>query len=116
MYDHAGRTDNIVQKVGPSGVERVLAANDYDETGALKTKNIGGLEMKTFDYNVRGWVRGVNRSYLTATSSTTKFGYELGYDNTTAIVSAANYGTAQYNGNIAGMLRRSAGDGEKRKI
>jgi hypothetical protein len=40
---------------------------------------------------------------------------ELGYDKAASVVSGAGFGGLQYNGNIAGMLWKSAGDGVNRK-
>jgi hypothetical protein len=33
--------------------------------GQLKTKTLGGnLETQTYDYNIRGWLLGMNRTYV----------------------------------------------------
>jgi RHS repeat-associated protein len=44
------------------------------------------------------------------------FGFDLGYDKTTnGLIGNQSYTAAQYNGNIAGTVWKSKGDGEKRK-
>jgi RHS repeat-associated protein len=116
-YDHAGRVTLLAKKVGPSGTDKTMASNTYDELGQLKTKTVGAsLESQTFDYNIRGWLLGVNRaSFTKGTQPTSRFSYELAYDNTTPTITPGSYGTAQYNGNIAGIMWRSIGDWENRK-
>jgi RHS repeat-associated protein len=126
-YDARGRLLNIQKSIN-NGTAKTTVVNTYDELGQLKTKGLGinplsppnPLETLTYDYNVRGWLLGVNRSFAknTSTSYTNFFGFDLGYDKTTISITggtSGNYAAAQYNGNIAGMVWRSAGDGEIRK-
>ena len=85
----------------------------------MKKKKLGlPLDSLTYDYNIRGWMLGANRSYVKDTTSTTNwFGFDLGYDKTSFTVNGANqsYALAQYNGNIEGILWRSTGDDYLRK-
>ena len=69
-----------------------------------------------YDYNIRGWMLGANRDYAKSTSLTTHyFGFDLGYDKS-SIASIGSYdSSAQYNGNIRGMVWKSAGDDKVRK-
>jgi RHS repeat-associated protein len=114
-YDHAGRLLKVIKKIGSTGSDVELAANQYDELGRLSIKAIGStVEAQQFEYNIRGWLLGMNRNFVKATASS-KFGYELGYDQSSAIVSSTSYTTPRYDGNIAGTTWRSAGDGERRK-
>ncbi len=116
-YDHAGRLISVTKKVSNSGTDKVIIQNTYDEAGRLKTKELGpSLETQQFDYNIRGWLLGVNRASLTKTTQpTARFSYELAYDNVTPTITPGSYGTAQYNGNISGLMWRSTGDWENRK-
>jgi RHS repeat-associated protein len=114
-YDHMGRLLNVQKKVGSSGVLKNISVNTYNELGQLTGKNIGGLEQQTIDYNVRGWMLGINRSELSGSAMTRNFAYEIGYNNTTAKLAPGVYGSAQYNGNISGLLWRSIGDQQNRK-
>ncbi|MBL0335913.1 MAG: hypothetical protein IPP73_11615 [Chitinophagaceae bacterium] len=71
-----------------------------------------------YDYNIRGWVLGMNRDYVKDTTSTSHwFGFDLGYDKTNFTVngSGKSYAASQYNGNITGTLWRSTGDDMLRK-
>ena len=114
-YDHAGRLLTI-KKTFNGGTEQIIATNMYDEMGQLKTKALGtAIETLTYDYNIRNWLLGVNRSYLTVQGQggTNKFGFELGYDKQ-ANNTGQNFTQAQYNGNIAGMAWKSDGDDVRR--
>ncbi len=102
--------------------ETIIAANEYDKLGQLSRKLLApefnsnaGLEKLNYDYNIRGWLLGVNRDYLSGSTSANYFGMELAYDKTTAVTSGTSYAAAQYNGNIAGMGWKSKGDGVNRQ-
>jgi hypothetical protein len=63
------------------------------------------LQELQYNYNIRGWMLGINRDYLTTEGQTSDgklFGFELGYDKLTSKASN-NFTTALYNGNINGM-------------
>ncbi|MEO7210707.1 MAG: DUF6443 domain-containing protein, partial [Chitinophagaceae bacterium] len=119
-YDAAGRL-MAVNKVTGNSPETVIAQNQYDELGQLKKKVIGQkrdaantntytsnpLDSLVYSYNVRGWLRGINKDYARAENNAVNwFGTELNYD--------FGFTTTQLNGNIAGIRWRSAGDGEQR--
>jgi RHS repeat-associated protein len=121
-YDHTGRlltasktvTSTINSKT-VSKPEQTVVSHQYDELGQLKTKTLGGtLENLVNDYNIRGWLLGVNRNYVND-AATNYFGFELGYDKAASIIAGTNYTTPQYNGNIGGTIWKSVGDPEKRK-
>jgi len=124
-YDDLGRVLNIkkvinstINSVVINKVEQTIVQNEYDKLGQLKKKIFGAnnLENLNYEYNIRGWMLGMNRSYLAATgqSSTNKFGFDLSYDKQVGI-SGRNYFTSLFNGNIAGMTWKSDGDDVKRK-
>ncbi|WP_315824046.1 hypothetical protein [Paraflavitalea speifideaquila] len=72
----------------------------------------GQLETLTYDYNIRGWMLGTNRTYAKDSNSTTNhFGFELSYDKDDLVVHGQNasYGDSLFNGNILGMLWKSGG-------
>ncbi len=137
-YDDLGRVTQVDKKIRNTlinadalpAVWSTIAKNEYDALGQLKTKKVGGkkdpltgnytgasLETMAFDYNVRGWLLGINRAY-TATqgqSGTSLFGFELGYDKLTNLAAQNFTNTAQLNGNITGMIWKSDGDDIRRK-
>lgn len=97
---------------------KILAENKYDVLGQLKSKKLApsfnsnaGLETLAYDYNIRGWMLEMNRSYLSTNgqSGSTKFGFELGYDKTTNKSNQVFIGIGLFNGNITGMLWKSDG-------
>jgi RHS repeat-associated protein len=100
----------------------VIVQNEYDAFGQLKTKQLGNpsalSETLTYDYNIRGWMLGTNRTYAKDTTSATNyFGFDLAYDKKTLSINgvADNYADSLMNGNIAGMLWKSQGDGRVRR-
>ena len=129
-YDELGRLVKVEKKQrnsllssGNMSAYKTILKNEYDKLGQLKKKEIGtnpatsaGLETLNFDYNIRGWMLGVNRSYLNLSgqSGTTRFGFELGYDKTDN-AAGNSYATPQFNGNISGMTWKSDGDDVRRK-
>lgn len=133
-YDHLGRVLYVRKKITSvvsgqtiTSPEKTILQNSYDELGQLKTKKIGNkpssvteLETLSYDYNIRGWLLGVNRGYIsgaTPPSATAGpyFGFELAYDKTTGSIPGKTYAAAQYNGNIAGTEWKSKGDGVNRQ-
>jgi RHS repeat-associated protein len=95
------------------GPEARIDTMMYDELGQLRAKYFANnVDSLVYDYNIRGWLTGINRKYLTGVA-TNYFGMELGYDNPAS--GFATYKTPQYNGNIAGTVWKSAGDGVSRK-
>jgi RHS repeat-associated protein len=127
-YDSLMRVVKIEKKVSNTKVNSgsmpgswtTETQNEYDALGQLKKKKLGvaPLDSLVYDYNIRGWMLGMNRSYVKDTTSTTNwFGFDLGYDKTSFTVNGGSqsYAAAQYNGNITGMLWRSTGDDMLRK-
>lgn len=120
-YDHAGRLLEVWKTINDESAKKALISkNSYDALGNLLTKEVGQqrdgfgnytstpLEVLKYNYNVRGWLAGINKDYANAQSSgdSRYFGMELNYD--------WGFGTSQYNGNISGTKWRSKGDGECR--
>lgn len=98
----------------------ILSQNEYDELGKLRKKLIGStpLDSLQYEYNIRGWMLGMNRSYVKDTTSTNHwFGFDLEYNETSFTVNGTSqsYNRGFYNGNIGGMLWRSTGDDILRK-
>jgi hypothetical protein len=113
QYDAGNRVVKITQQLNDDGVNNSIVQNTYNALGQLTNKSLSNnLENLHNDYNIRGWLLGVNRDYVNSAGNN-YFGYELGYDQTTSAVSGASYANAQYNGNISGTIWRSFGDGAK---
>jgi RHS repeat-associated protein len=135
-YDDLWRLSSIEKKISHSKVIGSafsnwckIAEHFYDEQGQLKMKKLGRIrsgntytsdpiDSLKYDYNIRGWMLGMNRQYVKDTASTTNFfGFDLGYDKDTIVINATNkfYNAKQYNGNIAGTMWKSTGDDRVRK-
>jgi RHS repeat-associated protein len=122
-YDAIGRILSVAKNINGAGW-KTISQSEYDALGQLKTKKLGTdpnntsqpLETLSYEYNIRGWMLGMNRAYLATQgqSGTSRFGFELGYDKSTN-VAGDNFTSAQYNGNIAGVIWKSDGDDVRRK-
>jgi hypothetical protein len=102
--------------------EQTIVQHQYDALGQVKKKKLGSvsstIDSLTYDYNIRGWALGANRTYAKDTASIANyFGFDLAYDKNNLAISdlAANYDGTQLNGNIAGMLWKSKGDSRVRR-
>lgn len=126
-YDDLGRLLKTWKTINDDANEkRLIADNKYDALGQLVIKKIGTkngtpapppLETLTYEYNIRGWLLGMNKDFL-KDQGTARFGYELAYDKKKSVFddyTANTYAKDQFNGNIGGMIWKSMGDGEKRK-
>lgn len=135
QYDDLNRVVSVrksvtstINGVTKSNPEVEIVRNEYDKLGQLVSKKLGkkritpetygttDLESLSYDYNIRGWLLGVNRAYARDANNDNYFGFDLGYDKqNNNLVGGQTYNTPQYNGNIEGMVWKSRGDGEKRK-
>jgi RHS repeat-associated protein len=135
-YDDLGRLIKTEKKVSNTKVASgampgewtVTGEQAYDKLGQLVQKKLGRIkntndtystnpiETLNYDYNIRGWMLGVNRSFLETPNNTSNwFGFELGYDKTSSKGYYAYYNTGQFNGNITGTVWKSIGDQVARK-
>lgn len=124
-YDDLGRLVNIkktvnstINNVQVNKTEQVIVQNEYNQFGQLKKKTLGknSIETQQYEYNIRGWLLGMNRAYAKDIGNSNYFGFDLGYDKPdNSIIGGQLYTNPQYNGNIEGMVWKSKGDGEKRK-
>lgn len=119
-YDAAGRLQNSYQRTANSGAEVLMVNNNYDKLGKLSQANLGWqrdpgntsaylqtpIDVLNYDYNIRGWLRGINKDYARGNSTNNWFGMELCYDY--------GFNNQQFNGNIAGIRWKSSSDGEQR--
>ncbi len=132
--------NSLVNNNAETGVINV-SSMQYDALGQLKVKNLGNtrsgsnytgspLDIQTYEYNIRGWLLGINRNFITTQPSSNNsnilgesfttppsytagnyFGFELAYDNNGVL---GNYNHL-YNGNISGMSWKSIHDEQVRK-
>ncbi|WP_177192354.1 DUF6443 domain-containing protein [Chitinophaga arvensicola] len=106
-FDAFGRLTEVVKQDNDNGVNKIILHNDYNELGQLKTKVLGNnMESLAYDYNVRGWLKGINKDYAKTGQGTHFFGSELHYDY--------GYSNPQYSGNISGITWRSKTDNQWR--
>jgi RHS repeat-associated protein len=102
-YDHAGRMTGAAHNINDLNLQVSPTNFNYDELGRLVNKNFsnGMTPSVEFDYNVRGWLTGINKNYCLYASTDQTFGMEISYDY--------GYSTNYFNGNIAGTKWRNSG-------
>jgi hypothetical protein len=113
-YDHVGRIRTVVKNIDGLG-NKTITQNTFNELGQLQTKALsptggaggGPVETQNFEYNIRGWLTAINKTYITTAGSTSNFfGEVLAYDY--------GFTNNQYNGAIAGVKWKAAWDGTAR--
>ncbi len=117
-YDAAMRPKATFKNLDSAAVDQLIDSLQYNELGQLRAKYLGSnLDSEVYAYNIRGWLTSINKNYMTSTAGTSLnyFGMELGYDKNTAAITSTSYTGLQYNGNIAGTMWKSAGDGVARQ-
>ncbi|HEX6429920.1 MAG TPA: DUF6443 domain-containing protein [Niastella sp.] len=122
-YNHGGQVTKIekrlISAIAGSKAQQTIATYEYNDLGTLKSKKLGQvaspIETQDLEYNVRGWITGINKDYVSGANTAKHFGLELGYDKATAVAAGASYQNLRYNGNASGTTWRSKGDGIARK-
>ncbi|GGA87918.1 DUF6443 domain-containing protein [Puia dinghuensis] len=106
-YDHVGRLLSVAKSLD-GATSKTVSQNTYNELGQLRQKVYGSsIETQAYAYNMRGWLLGINSSYVSTSGSTSNyFGETLAYDY--------GFTSAQLNGNMAGVMWKAAGDGVAR--
>ncbi|MBC9930403.1 RHS repeat-associated core domain-containing protein [Chitinophaga qingshengii] len=112
-YSDAGRLLSIKKRFNDQdNLQRTVALNDYDELGQLKTKQLGvnasgvPLEILSYEYNIRGWLRSINKDYLNGGVANSHFGQELKHDY--------GFTDSTFNGNISGIRWKGWNDPKPR--
>jgi RHS repeat-associated protein len=112
-YDHVGRLLTTTKNIDNLG-DKAISELSYYETGQVRTKQLsplsggGGGGLQTYTYNMQGMLTGINAPYVTQASNTGKeyFGEILSY--------TSGFTSNQYNGGIAGVQWKNAGDSNAR--
>ena len=107
-YDHMGRLTKQTQKIN-SQAEELIALNEYDELGQLKSKKVGNtttapLQTVDYTYNIRGWLKTINNP---SSLGNDLFGFRINYNTTETGTTGVN---PLYNGNISETLWRTSND------
>jgi len=121
-YDQVSGKLLKIRKVVNNDAPRLVAQYEYDMLGNQRIKKLGSkkdengviledeLEKQVYEYNIRGWLKGINKVYANSNTdfdaSAPWFGMELNYD--------WGFDENQLTANIAGSKWRSKGDDVKR--
>ena len=115
-YDAGGRLLTIYKNIDDAGSDQLVVTNSYDELSQLQNKQVGNnLDNLAYGYNIRGWLATINKNFISGSANNNYFGLELAYDKTTSVNANANYVNPVFNGNIAGTIWKTSGDGVARK-
>ena len=117
ILDSANRLLQVYKTINDQdSTKRLIAQDSYDQMGQLMQKQVGQLtdgsflETQDYTYNIRGWLKGINKDYANNDNShganNRWFGMDLSYD--------WGFDSAYQNGNISGNKWRSKGDGQQR--
>lgn len=102
VYDCYGRLSFIKHKIGNASGFRQIAAYDYDALGRMKARRLGQMNYtENYDYNIRGWITGINKNYARQDIEGFHFGQEIFYET--------GYEQNYRNGRMSGMQWRSKG-------
>ncbi|MBN9297990.1 MAG: hypothetical protein J0I41_13335, partial [Filimonas sp.] len=105
LYDHGDRVLKVTKFLDGNSASETLLVKKYDELGRLNSKILGEqkLDSLIYDYNIRGWLKGINADYVRSNATNHWFGMNLSYD----------YGQVrpQLNGNISANEWKTKGDG-----
>ena len=120
-YDPNFRTTSIWKNIDGAASDQIVDTIQYNELGQIRNEYLGKdpstglpLDSMVYDYNVRGWMTGMNKGYL-ANMANHYFGMELRYDLPTFSSTGTGTTSALYNGNIAGQAWKGAGDGVEKE-
>ncbi len=107
FYDHQNRLQKHYHEVEGKTSKELLADNTYDELGRLDTKKVGArsdasfnevlppLQSIKYNYNIRGWMTGINLNNEGKLDIGKLFSYKIKYND------PANTTIKKYNGNIS---------------
>lgn len=105
-YDDVGRLLKTTVRINDDAVlQRDVVKNVYDELGRLQTRALGDIESLEYEYNIRGWLKSINKDYV-RNGGGHYFGMELFYDY--------GYTQNELDGNLAGITWRRKGDDQYR--
>ncbi|PZR20628.1 MAG: hypothetical protein DI535_29685, partial [Citrobacter freundii] len=106
-YDHQNRLTKHYHEVEGKTPKELLAENTYDALGRLETKKVGtvsdanfssvssALQTIKYNYNIRGWMTGINLNTAGGLDIGKLFSYKIRYND------PVNTTIKKYNGNIS---------------
>ncbi|MDI9358778.1 MAG: DUF6443 domain-containing protein [Phycisphaerales bacterium] len=107
------------------GLEQLIASNTYDELGQLTSKKVGGndttgatgLQKVDYNYNIRGWLKGINdTANLTQPNQPDDlFAFRINYNDYQSQGLRDVQPQALFNGNISSTYWKTSNDNFLRK-
>lgn len=101
-YDFYNRLLTVKHKLNAATNYTQLASYSYDGLGRLNLKKLGNMHYPlNYQYNIRGWITGINKNYCTGKSGNHFFGMEINYND--------GFEKNYLNGRVAGIKWRNKG-------
>jgi hypothetical protein len=100
-----GRLNSVFRSFNGGADEITLQAYNYNNLGQVSAKHIGGIETQELEYNIRGQLTAINKSFaeLELDGAWPKsFGESIKYD--------VGFANNRYCGDIGGVIWRSRGE------
>ncbi len=101
-YDTYSRLTMVEHKINGSSNYRTIGRYFYDDLGRMSIRKLGAIGYNVnYEYNIRNWITGINKSFAQTKNSTDYFGMEISYDK--------GFDKTYLNGKIAGIKWRNKG-------
>ena len=69
-YDQSFRLRHIWKNIDAATSDQLIDSIQYNELGQLNAKYIGNnLDSLIYNYNIRGWLTGINPNYVAGTTN-----------------------------------------------
>ncbi len=107
-YDYYNRLLSVKHKLNAAANYTQLASYSYDGLGRLNLKKLGNMQYPlNYQYNIRGWITGINKNYCTNKSGDHFFGMEINYEN--------GFEKNFLNGRVSGIKWRNKGSSTQQR-
>ncbi|MBC7381856.1 MAG: hypothetical protein H7296_02550 [Bacteroidia bacterium] len=107
-YDNFNRLLNVQHKINSATVYTRIASYSYDKLGRLNLKRLGSMQYPlNYEYNIRGWLTGINKTYCTDKRGDHFFGMEISYEK--------GFEKNYLNGRVAGIKWRNKGTANEQR-
>ncbi|MDP1726651.1 MAG: DUF6443 domain-containing protein [Bacteroidota bacterium] len=107
-YDYYNRLLTVKHKLNNAANYTQLASYSYDGLGRLNIKKLGNMQYPlNYQYNIRGWLTGINKNYCTNKTGDHFFGMEINYEN--------GYEKNYLNGRVSGIKWRNKGSSTQQR-
>ncbi|WEK18861.1 MAG: TIGR02594 family protein [Candidatus Pedobacter colombiensis] len=106
QYDVLDRLMYVHHRINNAASFTKIAQYNYDQLGRVSVKILGNMSHPiNYEYNIRGWITGINKAYCDDKTRGFYFGMAIYYDK--------GYNTTYLDGKIAGIQWRNKGTSDE---